>query len=373
MDMNVSEILSGFIIAIVALISIFFSALPNLSRRSVFFAVTVDPEFPATPGARHIVHSFRVIVILNAVIAIALTALSIWMRIFWLAPIGVFWLTIGNYFAFLHGRKSTMPFRVKPSGVRAAEVVPRPEHMPGGWFAQLGPFSLLFIVAMILRQHWDSIPERFPIHWDAAGRANGFSDRTFSGVYGTLIFGAVMCAVLALIALAVVKRTRRVELTGPGGTRDSRIRRYNAIILVCVEYLLAFVFAGTALLPLRQSFSRQPFDLPAGGVAWTLFGSLLFVAFIILMLMRAARTPKEEASPDAASRETLDRVIGDATPDSRWIGGMLYFNRDDPALFVEKRFGLGYTLNFGHKIAWIVLAVLIAIPLLSALVLPSHK
>jgi Family of unknown function (DUF5808) len=30
---------------------------------------------------------------------------------------------------------------------------------------------------------------------------------------------------------------------------------------------------------------------------------------------------------------------------------MFYVNRQDPALIVEKRFGFGYTLNFGHPAA----------------------
>jgi len=34
---------------------------------------------------------------------------------------------------------------------------------------------------------------------------------------------------------------------------------------------------------------------------------------------------------------------------------MLYVNREDPAFFVEKRFGIGYTINFGNPITWIVI------------------
>jgi uncharacterized membrane protein len=373
METNVNTILSSFVIAIVALVSFFFCMLPYLSRTSVFFAITVNPEFRESPEARHIVHSFRVVVILNAVIAIALTAISIWARLIWLAPVGVFWLVIGNYFAFLHGRKATMSHRVKPSTVRVAEIAPRRERMPGGWFAQITPFLLFVIAAIILRQNWDAIPQRFPIHWDAFGHANAFGEKTFLGVYGMLFYGAIMCAVMALIALAVVKRTRKVELAGPGGARDSRVRRYNAIILVCVEYLLAFVFAGTALLPLRPSFTQQPLDLPSAGIAWFMFGTLVFVVFIVLMLMRASRTHADHVPASRPSNSAPDYIVGDSTPDSRWIGGMFYFNREDTALFVEKRFGLGYTLNFGHPISWVVLGFIILVPLVSIFLLPHHR
>ena len=43
---------------------------------------------------------------------------------------------------------------------------------------------------------------------------------------------------------------------------------------------------------------------------------------------------------------------------------MLYFNADDPALFVEKRFGIGYTLNFGRPSAWLLIGLLVGIPVL---------
>jgi uncharacterized membrane protein len=33
---------------------------------------------------------------------------------------------------------------------------------------------------------------------------------------------------------------------------------------------------------------------------------------------------------------------------SRWVLGAFYVNRDDPSVFVEKRFGIGYTINFGN-------------------------
>jgi len=51
---------------------------------------------------------------------------------------------------------------------------------------------------------------------------------------------------------------------------------------------------------------------------------------------------------------------------------LFYVNRDDPALFIEKRFGVGYTLNFGHPGVWIGLAVLVAVTVAIALLAPSQ-
>ena len=56
--------------------------------------------------------------------------------------------------------------------------------------------------------------------------------------------------------------------------------------------------------------------------------------------------------------------------DKYWKNGMFYVNKEDPALFVEKRFGVGFTLNFGRPAAILifvgVLAVIAVIAILSS-------
>jgi len=49
--------------------------------------------------------------------------------------------------------------------------------------------------------------------------------------------------------------------------------------------------------------------------------------------------------------------------DEFWRGGILYVNRDDPALFVPKRYGTGYTLNFGNRWSWVVMALILVLAL----------
>jgi hypothetical protein len=45
--------------------------------------------------------------------------------------------------------------------------------------------------------------------------------------------------------------------------------------------------------------------------------------------------------------------------DEHWKGGVFYVNRDDPSLFVPKRRGFGYTLNFGNSWSWLVVALIL--------------
>jgi len=66
-----------------------------------------------------------------------------------------------------------------------------------------------------------------------------------------------------------------------------------------------------------------------------------------------------------SSSKTKTKDIVDRDNDSFWKGGILYFNRKDPSIFVNKRFGIGFTINFGHPLSWIIIAAVIGIVLCS--------
>ncbi|WP_369414111.1 DUF5808 domain-containing protein [Desertivirga xinjiangensis] len=51
-----------------------------------------------------------------------------------------------------------------------------------------------------------------------------------------------------------------------------------------------------------------------------------------------------------------------------WKWGLLYYNPDDPSLFVDKRFGIGQTFNFAHRKAWYPLLFLLLFPVLIILI-----
>lgn len=58
-------------------------------------------------------------------------------------------------------------------------------------------------------------------------------------------------------------------------------------------------------------------------------------------------------------------------PDRYWKLGIFYLNPEDDSIFVPKRFGIGYTLNFARPVSWFVLA-LIFIVALAPLVYAVH-
>jgi uncharacterized membrane protein len=48
---------------------------------------------------------------------------------------------------------------------------------------------------------------------------------------------------------------------------------------------------------------------------------------------------------------------------AHWVLGMFYVDRNDPSIVVEKRFGIGYTLNYGNRTAIMMVAGFLALSL----------
>ena len=99
------------------------------------------------------------------------------------------------------------------------------------------------------------------------------------------------------------------------------------------------------------------------GLLFLLIWGLLIV-LVLLLLWHPQRSQRKANTP--ADRKLTSEVFRD--DDRYWYGGFFYSNPDDPALFVEKRYGLGWTLNFGHPQAKLVLiGLLVGILVLSIL------
>ena len=100
---------------------------------------------------------------------------------------------------------------------------------------------------------------------------------------------------------------------------------------------------------------RDPHVLIIGTLTVT---GLFAIAVPIWMGLTSRRLPKGAAAAEARPPELLQH----------WKWGLFYANRNDPAVFVEKRFGFGYTINFASPVAWLLLVILLLPGLLIPLV-----
>lgn len=344
----------GMLIAIGAAEAGIFWMLPLWERPALFFAVTVPPEFRATHEARTILRRYRAMAVVLIAMGCGLVYAGHTPKHWPLLVFGVAWLGFGPLIALLIARDAVLPHAAKPLLADLAEHAPRAAHLPGGWLLQLGPFAILIAAAIYLQLHWSRIPEIFPVHWTANGEANGWAVRSLMGVYGPLIIGAAMAAGLGLITYAVLRESRVVKV--PGARLHGRDFPHQVgYFLAGLEYFLAVMFSAVALLPLMGKPD-----------VWLVLAAAVGLVAVALIGSYGLNQARAHAI-DPATLVTPEGVFGDGTLDKHWKMGIIYFNPDDPALLVEKRFGIGYTLNYGRGLAWVITALILLVPVALAL------
>ena len=57
-------------------------------------------------------------------------------------------------------------------------------------------------------------------------------------------------------------------------------------------------------------------------------------------------------------------IDSDKNNNDLWKWGLFYNNPNDSSIWVEKRSGLGWTLNFAHAISYSFIVILLAIPII---------
>ena len=322
----------GFI-ALVALSSVL---APQLTRRDIFFGVTVAPGFRDGDVARAISRRYALEVWFLAVVAALLAVTAPMPEV---SGSTLLAQTLGASLAFARARRAVRPHAVVAALLREADLGQRP-RLPGGLVAQVGPFLILLAAAAYVGWHWEEVPARFPTHWNLAGRPDDWTSKSLAGVFRGLLLGVVSCTGLLFTSYAVLHWTRAPRVTGPGGLQDRRVRSLNLIAMLCSEYLVATLIAWTLVVPMfsdRAAHDRLPLAFRIAPFALFIVGT------------SAIRVVRRLAVTDGPP-------VGDTTPDSCWLFGRLYLNRADPTLFVEKRMGLGYTLNLGNPWSWLVIA-----------------
>lgn len=346
------------LMAVLLLLAVFFHYLPEITRPDIFFAVTVPPSFRDTPEAQRIVRRFRIGVWVHSLIGLAGVVVGLGVRSPLIFVAGIGWQLASVTHAFLRARREASPHA---AGAAADHQFTRGSGRRTGLIhalLQIGPFALLGIAALYLQTHWELIPERFPVHWGIDGRPNGWSTRSIGGVYGPLLIGFAICAVLEIISYGIAHWTRQISTSGVAANSESRFRSTQIAVLTAVQYLIAASFASVPFLALRANPRSSP---PIG---LFLLAILVPEAVIFLILIRTGQGGANLARSGEGSGIAEQPPVGDRTPDECWRAGMFYVNPDDPAVLVEKRFGVGYTLNFGRPAAWLLMAFILALVIL---------
>lgn len=364
MPIGLGLFLVGLFAGIISLCWFLLVRMPRWTRPDIYFAVTVTPAFRDTPEAHAIETRYRrrialhssigLMIVLSSLASLAHPGLAVALQV-----AGMLWQSVWIIVTIALSRRETLPFASAAAGVRAASLEPRHMTLAGGWIWTL-PVVVLLGCAAYLGLSWEDIPERFPTHWGASGQPDAWSDRSFGSVMLPLFIGLALWMTMFAMAAALPRFTRRRAAGGPLREREQKFLRFGQWAMLVFACWITLFTGALSLLPLSLGMNDA---LPAW--FFIAIGAELAIAGVIVFFAVRFRSGRRN-DPGVPAAQTAQPPEGDGTPDSAWKLGLFYYNPDDPALLVEKRFGIGWDLNWGRPAAWLVIAMI----MLPAIVIP---
>jgi uncharacterized membrane protein len=208
------------------------------------------------------------------------------------------------------------------------------------WIRAL-PYLVLLSSALFLLLSWESIPDRWVVHWGIGGEPDGWATKTVAWVFAPIGSGLLICLMMEAIASSRLTSAsnENVKISPQAAARLTALTRD---LIRVIELTTAIAMGAFAIiLPLAAPVSPFPIVVLVAG--------LVFLGVIIGMyrMFRGAREMKRSGM--------LEGLEG-------W-NGIYYSNPEDPRIWVEKFTGYGYTLNFAHWQSWLVLALILSFPL----------
>lgn len=364
-SMGITGVISMIPLLLPALVATCVAIVPWVTGRREVFGVTVPPAALADARIRRYRVAFSTLV--GGVGAASLLAcVALWRLVgvtpaFWCASILSIVVVAVGFAAQQRFRRRVISIKrergwtatgAKRMAVVADDTFARP--LPLWWDL----VYVIVIVATIVIGYagYGGMPQRVPIHTNAAGVVDGWADKSPFVIWFAPLTELILAAVMVGAHAAVLYAKRPVDADSP--VRSAR--RYAAMLRAWSVYVLVVGVAVTAGVGMTvQLGTIGVLDLGTVGLAGTFAGMLALVGGIVVVLFYGQNGLRVDAG--GADDETMPW-----DEDRYWYGGVIYANRDDPAVWVPKRFGVGWTVNMARPAVWvgavILLLVVIGLP-----------
>lgn len=207
--------------------------------------------------------------------------------------------------------------------------------------------SLLLIigVSLFLFINYDKIGDKIIMHTDFKGNVTDMRDKTYLNVFYPSLVSAGMLLMFYLINLMVIKVRPRISKENP----EKSLANSRKAQKVWTYYLGLNAFVMTLLFEIGVNFlALKNTSLPL--YILTILTIILSIGGVIYLGIKVGTDGSRLDNMEDFSFEEDDK---------HWIlGAMFYNNPDDPAIFVPKRVGVGYTINIGRPLGKLMMIII---------------
>ncbi|MGH8876879.1 MAG: DUF1648 domain-containing protein [Stackebrandtia sp.] len=177
----------------------------------------------------------------------------------------------------------------------------------------------------------------------------------FLGAFHPVLAQAGLIAIIAVVVVGLGRTRPELDASRPAGSAR-RYRRY-------LESLSILLFITAAAVSLTLSgMALRLWELAEPSVALSIMiGAPLVAAIIAAVVFQVRVGQAGDRLPAEPGEEAESSGVVQRDDDRYWyLGGFVYANRDDPAIFVHPRIGgSNWTINLGHPVGRVIVVSLL--------------
>lgn len=342
----------------------------KFTSKKVFYGVNVPEKYRDFEELKQIDKSYkRGILISTAAILILQIALSLYANFtlsenLYLAAVTIpIILTVVLYYLiYYNSYKKVLIFKEKYISTINSELKSEKTQILDVDFIHerdklVKKYSLIYIIPILLVVassvysfiNYDKIPEMMPTHFNFQGIADGFTVKTKTSFFAQI--GMQIVVMLLVYFSSVYSLKARVKIDKSNSKSD---------IAHTIKYLSHLASESFFLLLAMALF----FSSISFGLVNQKINQMLVILSTVILLASIAPLLYTSYKLKNGNYSDVSYTVDD--DDKYWLLGCLYYNPNDPAAFVQKRFGIGWTINLGSNkgklmVACIVLMLVITL------------
>ncbi|MEF2966144.1 DUF5808 domain-containing protein [Paenibacillus sp. M1] len=211
------------------------------------------------------------------------------------------------------------------------------------WFLIHAAVIVISVIGVLA--NYGRIPEQIAMKFDIEGNIA----RSAAKSYRSVLFPNIMQAFMTLLFLFINVSILRSKQQTYAGAPEQSIRQN---VLFRRRWSIFTILSGLALV-LLFSFVQLNMIHPLGTGVITLVSFGVPVVIVLAAVFLSFTTGQ---GGSRTGRKEAGSGVQPVDDDRHWKLGSIYFNPQDPSIFVEKRTGIGWTFNFAHPAGWLILA-----------------
>lgn len=220
--------------------------------------------------------------------------------------------------------------------------------------------ALIIGGSLYLFLNYENLPDKLIMHTDFSGNVTDIQDKTLTNVFMPSFISLGNLALFAMVNYFLIKARPRLSQEDPERSLADNTKAKNLwSYYLGINALLMTILFQIGITSFSFGGGDGLVNILTGLTLVTSIGGVIYLGF--------------KVGTDGSRLNNLSYTSFEEDDDNWILGSTIYNNPDDPALFVNKRIGVGMTINIARPMGKVILALSLIILIVSLVALFKYS